>query len=319
MPHKPNDTEPPGSAPAAGTGPAATADGAPVGASDRRTFLKRSLLATGALALGMPAGAVADAGATAAAHKPKRAARSHAKAHRPPNILVILVDQLRTPVWMPAGVTPATVMPNLQALRAGAVNFERHYTASNDCSPSRGALVTGLYSHQTGCLITGNSHLDPGFPTWGTLLRERGYETSWWGKWHLNPDPNASLEPYGFAGGTYPSPNGAPGQGTAVDPEIAAQFAEWFREAGRGGAVVQHRLLRQPPRHRLVVPLHQQDRPGERPASRSPARSRRTSRPRKCSKRSASPACSAPSRTPPTAPSGRCRSAAPKCCRCGPA
>jgi arylsulfatase A-like enzyme len=232
MPYKPNDTEPPGSAPAAGTGRAATADGAPVGASDRRTFLKRSLLATGALALGMPAGAVADAGGAAAAHKPKRAARGHAKAHRPPNILVILVDQLRTPVWMPAGVTPATVMPNLQALRAGAVNFERHYTAANDCSPSRGALVTGLYSHQTGCLITGDSHLDPGFPTWGTLLRERGYETSWWGKWHLNPDPNASLEPYGFAGGTYPSPNGAPGQGTAVDPEIAAQFAEWFREAG---------------------------------------------------------------------------------------
>jgi arylsulfatase A-like enzyme len=238
MPHKPNDTEPPGSAPAAETSPAsarASGDDRPTiapGASDRRTFLKRGLLATGALALGMPAGAVADAGAAAAAHKPKRSTRRAANAHRPPNILVILVDQLRTPVWLPAGVTPATVMPNLQALRTGAVNFERHYTASNDCSPSRGALVTGLYSHQTGCLITGDSHLDPGFPTWGTLLRERGYETSWWGKWHLNPDPNASLEPYGFAGGTYPSPNGAPGQGTAVDPEIAAQFAEWFREAG---------------------------------------------------------------------------------------
>jgi arylsulfatase A-like enzyme len=163
--------------------------------------------------------------------------RGRAKHARPapPNILVILVDQLRTPVWMPAGLSPATVMPNLAALRDGAVNFERHYTASNDCSPSRGALVTGLYSHQTGCLITGNSLLDPGFPTWGTLLRERGYQTSWWGKWHLNPNPNASLEQYGFSGGTYPSPNGAPGQGTMVDPEIAAQFAEWFREAGGDG------------------------------------------------------------------------------------
>jgi arylsulfatase A-like enzyme len=232
MLHKPNDTEPPGSAPVAGMSPTEAADGSIVAASDRRTFLKRGLLATGALALGIPAAAAADPGGTSPAHKPKRSTRRHAKAHRPPNILVILVDQMRTPVWMPAGVSPATVMPNLQTLRTGAVNFERHYTASNDCSPSRGALVTGLYSHQTGCLITGDSHLDPGFPTWGTLLRERGYETSWWGKWHLNPDPNASLEPYGFAGGTYPSPNGAPGQGTAVDPEIAAQFAEWFREAG---------------------------------------------------------------------------------------
>jgi arylsulfatase A-like enzyme len=198
--------------------------------SDRRTFIKQGLLAAGGLALGA-------SGGTSAAARTKHAAHRHPKPTRrkPPNILVILVDQLRAPMWMPAGLTQAAVMPNMTALRNGAVNFERHYTAANDCSPSRGALVTGLYSHQTGCLITGNSLLDPGFPTWGTLLRERGYQTSWWGKWHLNPDPNASLEQYGFSGGTYPSPNGAPGQGAATDPEITAQFAEWFRQAGGDG------------------------------------------------------------------------------------
>jgi arylsulfatase A-like enzyme len=200
--------------------------------SDRRTFIKQGLLSAGAVLLG---GGVSPAAAQAAgADRPGRARhhRGAREAHRSPNILVIVVDQLRTPVWMPAGVTPAAVMPNLASLRQGAVNFEAHYTASNDCSPSRGALVTGLYSHQTGVLVTGDSRLDPGFPTWGTLLRERGYNTSWWGKWHLNPDPNASLQPYGFEGGTYPSPNGSPGQGTAVDPEIAAQFATWFAETG---------------------------------------------------------------------------------------
>ncbi|HEY2767132.1 MAG TPA: sulfatase-like hydrolase/transferase [Solirubrobacteraceae bacterium] len=201
--------------------------------SNRRSFIKQGLLAGGTVLLG--AGATAAGGGSA--HPPKRGAHKLAKAprRRPPNILVVLVDQLRTPVWLPAGVSHATVMPTLAALRAGAVNFERHYSASNDCSPSRGTLLTGLYSHQTGCLITGNSRLNPGFPTWGTLLRERGYHTNWWGKWHLNPDPNASLQQYGFGGGTYPSPNGAPGQGTDVDPEITAQFAEWFREAGGHG------------------------------------------------------------------------------------
>jgi arylsulfatase A-like enzyme len=206
--------------------------------SDRRSFIKQSLLAAGGFVLGrgVQTGA-AGAGGAAAARAHRHAAHPGAKRPRrtPPNILVIVVDQLRTPVWLPAGVSPATLMPNLTALRDGAVNFERHYTAANDCSPSRGALVTGLYSHQTGCLITGDSQLDASFPTWGTLLRERGYHTSWWGKWHLNPNPNASLAPYGFAGGTYPSPNGAPGQGTAVDPEIAAQFAGWFHEAARDG------------------------------------------------------------------------------------
>ncbi|HSZ69517.1 MAG TPA: sulfatase-like hydrolase/transferase [Solirubrobacteraceae bacterium] len=203
--------------------------------SDRRSFIKHGLLAAGGLLLGSRVGGLAP-GVAEAARTPQRTARRRGRGPKAaPNILVILVDQLRTPVWMPPGVTPATVMPNLTALRDGAVNFERHYTASNDCSPSRGALITGLYSHQTGCMITGDSLLSPGFPTWGTLLRERGYQTSWWGKWHLNPDPNASLEPYGFAGGTYPSPNGAPGQGTAVDPEIATQFADWFRAAGGDG------------------------------------------------------------------------------------
>ncbi|HUN79248.1 MAG TPA: sulfatase-like hydrolase/transferase [Solirubrobacteraceae bacterium] len=201
--------------------------------SDRRTFIKQGLLGAGALLLGGGAGA-ADAEAARNRGRHARAIRHRdaGERHRPPNILVIVVDQLRTPVWMPAGVTPATVMPNLASLRQGAVNFESHYTASNDCSPARGALVTGLYSHQSGCMVTGASRLDPGFPTWGTLLRERGYHTNWWGKWHLNPNRNASLEPYGFAGGTYPSPNGAPGQGTAVDPEIATQFAQWFAQAG---------------------------------------------------------------------------------------
>jgi arylsulfatase A-like enzyme len=190
--------------------------------SDRRAFLKQGLLAAGSLALGARR---RPGGAGSGSRPPRRMGK-------PPNILVILVDQLRTPVWWPSAAAPSALTPNLLALRAGSVSFERHFTAANDCTPSRGALLTGLYSHQTGCLITGDSRLDPGFPTWGGLLRELGYATFWWGKWHLDPNPLASLEPYGFSGGTYPSPNGSPGQGAEVDPLIAAQFAEWLRAEG---------------------------------------------------------------------------------------
>jgi arylsulfatase A-like enzyme len=219
MPEKPIDIKPlPVSAMAGG------------GDSDRRTFIKRGLLAAGSL-IGAPALTTDGGRHRKPAPRHRHSHRSAAK-RRPPNILVVMVDQLRTPVWMPPTTQPALAMPNLAALRAGAVSFERHYTAANDCSPSRGALLTGLYSHQTGCLITGNSRLDPGFPTWGTLLRELDYQTNWWGKWHLNPNPSVSLEQYGFGGGTYPSPNGSPGQGTEMDGTIAAQFAEWFREEG---------------------------------------------------------------------------------------
>ncbi len=205
--------------------------------SDRRTFLKRGLLAGGALALsGAGAPGVAQARRT---QRPRHARHGRGRgaqgSSRAPNILVILVDQLRAPAWAPASLALDALLPNITALREESVSFEGHYTASNDCSPSRGTLLTGLYSHQTGCMITGRSRLSPGFPTWGTLLRELDYETTWWGKWHLNPDARASLQPYGFSGGTYPSPNGAPGQGTEVDPTIVDQFEDWFdHESGNG-------------------------------------------------------------------------------------
>jgi len=211
---------------------------------DRRTFLKGGLAAGGVLAGGLAIRAVADTGDHPPPAPPPRPAARAAEGtpSRRPNILVIMVDQLRFPQWFSTAPAGLALPPNLQRLRRGAVSFSRHYTASNDCTPSRSALLTGLYTHQTGCMITGGSTLDPGFPTWGTMLREHGYHTRWYGKWHLTHHDNkwtqatgeAALERYGFAGGTYPSPDGAPGQGWHVDPRIAGQFAEWF--AREGGA-----------------------------------------------------------------------------------
>src|SRR6202012_2092080 len=102
-----------------------------------------------------------------------------------PNILVILVDQLRFPAWFSPMADGTALTPNLRRLRDNAVSFSGHYTAANDCTPARSTLLTGLYTHQTGCMITGGSTLSPRFPTWGTLLREQGYRTWWYGKWHL--------------------------------------------------------------------------------------------------------------------------------------
>lgn len=230
---------------------------------NRRTLIKGGLLASAALASGSvalgdllssppretpsahPHGGRAKhgGGSTGGGRERSLATERHAAGPGPyarrPNILVIMVDQMRTPCWFSA--TPAALrrMPNLARLRDGAVSFNSHYTASNDCSPARSTLVTGLYTHQTGCMITGGSTLSPGFPTWGTMLREQGYHTSWYGKWHLTHGDNewslpadaGALERYGFSGGTYPSPDGGPGQGWMVDPYVATQFEEWIAAA----------------------------------------------------------------------------------------
>jgi arylsulfatase A-like enzyme len=217
--------------------------------TDRRTFLKTGLIAGGAVAAGgLGIKAVADATsdpdpAPVSTPKPVPAPVHTAPSvrNKKPNILVIMVDQLRFPQWFgPIPAAGVTLPPNLERLRHGAVSFARHYTASNDCTPARSTLLTGLYTHQTGCMITGGSTLDPGFPTWGTLLREHGYHTRWLGKWHLTHRDNhwnptsgeEALERYGFAGGVYPSPDGGPGQGWHTDPQIASTFADWFKHEG---------------------------------------------------------------------------------------
>jgi arylsulfatase A-like enzyme len=212
---------------------------------DRRTFLKGGLAAGGALAgAGIAIRAVADPDAkpapTVTQAAPTRVAAPPTGSARRPNILVIMVDQLRFPQWFGARGAALGLPPNLERLRDGAVTFARHYTASNDCTPARSTLLTGLYTHQTGCMITGGSTLDPGFPTWGTMLREHGYRTRWLGKWHLTHHDNhwnpvsgeQALERYGFAGGVYPSPDGGPGQGWRVDPHITQSFVDWFEHEG---------------------------------------------------------------------------------------
>jgi arylsulfatase A-like enzyme len=211
---------------------------------DRRTFVKGGLAAGGLVAAG---GLGIERLADASEDSGQNAARSAAARVPPPptpaqpNILVILVDQLRYPAWFSPTADGTGLPPNLRRLRQGAVSFSGHYTASNDCTPARSTLLTGLYTHQTGCMITGGSTLDPGFPTWGSMLRERGYHTRWYGKWHLTHHDGKwgrvrgerALARYGFAGGTFPSPNGAPGQGWQLDGHIAKQFAKWFKHERR--------------------------------------------------------------------------------------
>lgn len=213
---------------------------------DRRTFLKGGLLAGGGvLAGGAAMAALARSGSGPAkvdspsALPPVALDRAPVRRNARPNILVIVVDQMRSnPRWLASDPVISALLPNLSRLSRGGVSFASHYTASNDCTPARSTLLTGLYTHQTGCMVTGGSTLDPGFPTWGSMLREHAYRTYWYGKWHLTHMDNKwdrasdshALERYGFSGGTYPSPDGGPGQGWRVDPHIAEQFEGWFAD-----------------------------------------------------------------------------------------
>ncbi len=190
---------------------------------DRRTFLRRA------------AGCMASVAALWPALRWRISGQAHTASASPrPNILVIMVDQMRYPQWFPDQGQLDALLPNMARLRTGAVNFTNHFAAATACTPSRACMLTGLYTHQHFCIITQTSHLNPDFPTWGDYLRQFGYATHWFGKWHLSEDcdggapPYTYLEPYGFNTYTCPDPHGAPGQGLGTDDDIAAQFAGWL-------------------------------------------------------------------------------------------
>ena len=149
-----------------------------------------------------------------------------------PNIVVIMVDQMRFPKHFPAGVSSTeeflqTFMPNVYSLWTRGVPFAGHHTAAQACTPARNTMVTGLHARQTYMLdtriIPADLSLQPDFPTYGKLLRQSGYRTPWIGKWHLSTVDNASqLNQYGFDGFTAPDPVGRP-DGQVQDPLIANQ------------------------------------------------------------------------------------------------
>ncbi len=161
-----------------------------------------------------------------------------------PNILVILVDQLRNPTWLPAGGQAAidTLLPNIAAIRNHSYVFTNYFTAATACTPARATLLTGLYTQET-CIFTTsdsptNPPLNPAFPTYGTAAQTAGYSTFWFGKWHLSNydvdggppsnDPyDQNLSGYGFDSPSVPSisvqsPNGIGNEGTDGPSSVTA-------------------------------------------------------------------------------------------------
>jgi arylsulfatase A-like enzyme len=158
--------------------------------------------------------------------------------------LVILVDQLRFPQGLFTQDLMDLAAPNLAQLRSESVSFDSHYAAAAMCSPSRSTMLTGLYTHQNGLFLTSagsgfpqTPDLDPGFPTWGSVLNSPDfrYNTYWWGKWHLSENDSTTPEyarQYGFIDGGLPcpAPNTGLGRGLGVDPVTVDVFKDWLSD-----------------------------------------------------------------------------------------
>lgn len=153
-----------------------------------------------------------------------------------PNILFIMVDQMRYPPFYAhdpleplnqilrfqpgslAGNPYADFFPGFRLLRNHGVSFQNHNASSMACVPGRATIMTGQYSARSGVTQTEGMFkidTDPAFPwlpqdgvpTLGDWFRAAGYETHYFGRWDLSNPPVGNLEQWGFSDWEYSYPS----------------------------------------------------------------------------------------------------------------
>ncbi|MBR8538369.1 arylsulfatase, partial [Carboxylicivirga sediminis] len=105
-----------------------------------------------------------------------------------PNIVVIYLDDLGYGDLSSYGATELQT-PNIDALANGGVKFTNGYASSATCTPSRYALLTGVYpwKNKNAKILPGTAPLiiDTAQVTLPKMLKTQGYQTALVGKWHL--------------------------------------------------------------------------------------------------------------------------------------
>ena len=116
-----------------------------------------------------------------------------------PNFVLVLADDQG---YGDMGYTghPHVITPNFDAMAVNALRFDRFHAAAPVCSPTRGSLLTGRNPNRFGCHSWGHT-LRPGEITFAMVLRDAGYHTGHFGKWHIGsvlPEGGANPGQFGF-------------------------------------------------------------------------------------------------------------------------
>jgi arylsulfatase A len=110
------------------------------------------------------------------------------KASRPPNIVIIFIDDMGYADIGPFGAT-AYKTPHLDQMAKEGRIFTDFHSATAVCSASRAALMTGCYPERVSILGALNHNAKTGISdkemTLAQLCKTRDYATAIYGKWHL--------------------------------------------------------------------------------------------------------------------------------------
>ncbi|WP_439484491.1 sulfatase family protein [Cyclobacterium plantarum] len=120
-----------------------------------------------------------------------------------PNVLLIMADDMGyNDLGCYGNATINT--PNIDRMAASGMRLTDYHSNGVVCSPTRASLLTGLYPQEAGVegVVTAKSHresgMSPGKITLAEYLKESGYTTALFGKWHLGYQPEFGPNVQGF-------------------------------------------------------------------------------------------------------------------------
>jgi N-acetylglucosamine-6-sulfatase len=132
------------------------------------------------------------------------------RTRKKPNLLVILVDDLRFDETGASG-HPYMKTPNIDRLAREGARFANAFHTTPLCSPNRACIVTGQYASRHGIIDNvGREAMSHRLANYHLELQRLGYETAHIGKWHMGND--AAPRP------GYDTWISFRGQGTITDP-----------------------------------------------------------------------------------------------------
>ena len=111
-----------------------------------------------------------------------------AAAAKPHNIIFVLVDDLRFDGM--GFLRPGLKTPNIDFLAKNGVYFPNAVVTSSLCSPSRATILTGQTTRNHG-VVDNNNSSEAGLVFFPTYLQAAGYQTAFFGKWHMGAATDA--------------------------------------------------------------------------------------------------------------------------------
>lgn len=113
---------------------------------------------------------------------PTLAQESAAGPSPPPNVVFILLDDLRFDGM--GFLNPQIQTPHIDEIASGGSYFPNVVVTTSLCSPSRATLLTGLSTRNHG-IVDNNDSSEEGLVFFPEHLQGAGYQTAFFGKWHM--------------------------------------------------------------------------------------------------------------------------------------